>query len=115
MLVRQEEQGKIERKKTEEKNLQLAAIIESSDDAIISKTLDGTITSWNTGAEKMYGYSKEEAVNQPISIIVPPEHLNETREILQKIRDGQRIDHYETDRRKKDNSVIKVSVSVSPV
>ncbi|MCD6056696.1 MAG: Chemotaxis protein methyltransferase CheR, partial [Thermomicrobiales bacterium] len=74
----------------------LAAIVESSDDAIIGKTLEGTITSWNRGAERLYGYSAEEAVGQQISLIIPPERPNELPAIMEQLRRGERIDHYET-------------------
>ena len=104
-----------DRKRAEEKNLQLASIIESSEDAIISKTLDGIIASWNSGAEKMYGYSKQEVINQSISIIIPPDHQDDMIQILEKIRAGQHIDNYETVRRKKNGAQIDVSVSISPM
>src|SRR6266404_2873140 len=72
----------------------LAAIVESSDDAIISKSLDGIITSWNAGAERLFGYTAEEAIGQPISILIPPERLDEEPNILRRVRQGERIDHY---------------------
>ncbi len=93
----------------------LAAIVEASDDAIISKSLDGTIRSWNAGAERLFGYSQKEAVGQPISIIVPPELLAEQRQILQRIRGGERVDHFETVRMSKDCRRLVVSISISPV
>jgi len=115
IVFRQAEKAEIERKQAEEKNLQLASIIESSNDAIIGKTLHGIITNWNFGAEKMYGYTKEEIINQPISLIIPPDHQNEMVQILEKIQIGQHIDYYETVRQKKDGTQISVSVSISPV
>jgi PAS domain S-box-containing protein len=93
----------------------LAAIVESSDDAIVSKNLDGIITSWNTGAERIFGYTVAEAVGQPITIVIPANRQNEEREILTRIRRGERIDHYETVRQRKDGSLIVVSLTVSPV
>jgi PAS domain S-box-containing protein len=93
----------------------LAAIIECSDDAIISKTLDGMITSWNGAAERLFGYSPAEAIGQSIMIIIPEERLSEERTILAKIRLGERIEHFETIRRGHDGGRINVSVTVSPV
>jgi PAS domain S-box-containing protein len=93
----------------------LAAIVESSDDAIIGKTLEGTITSWNRGAEILYGYSAEEAVGQPISLIIPPERPSELPGIMERLRRGERIDHYETIRVRKDGTRLDVSVSISPI
>jgi PAS domain S-box-containing protein len=115
IIFQKTEKVEIERKRTEEKNLQLASIIESSDDAIIGKTLDGIVTSWNNGAEKMYGYTKEQAINQPISMIIPVDHQDEMVQILEKIRSNQHFDHYETKRRRKDGTQINVSVSISPI
>jgi len=109
------EMAEIERRRAEERNLQLASIIDSTDDAIIGKTLDGIITNWNSGAEKMYGYTKDEAINQPISIVIPPDLQSEMTEILTKIRNGQHFDHYQTVRRRKDGKLINVSISVSPI
>jgi PAS domain S-box-containing protein len=93
----------------------LASIVESSDDAIVSKNLDGIITSWNRGAERVFGYSAEEAVGQPITIVIPHDRLDEERAILTRIRRGERIDHFETIRQRKHGSLIVVSVTVSPV
>jgi PAS domain S-box-containing protein len=93
----------------------LAAIIESSDDAIIGKTLEGTITSWNRGAERLYGYSAAEAVGRPISLIIPPERPSELPAIMEQLRRGERIDHYETIRVHKDGTRLDVSVSISPI
>jgi PAS domain S-box-containing protein len=99
-----------------DKTLQLnSEIIESSEDAIISKTLDGVITSWNKGAEQMYGYSKLEILNKPISILIPPEKSGEFENIMSKIKNGEPIDHYQTTRLKKDGSRIFVSVSISSI
>jgi PAS domain S-box-containing protein len=93
----------------------LAAIVESSDDAIVSKNLDGIITSWNRGAERIFAYTVAEAVGQPIIIVIPANRHSEEREILTRIRRGERIDHYETVRQRKDGSLIVVSLTVSPV
>ena len=93
----------------------LASIVESSDDAIISKNLDGIITSWNRGAERIFGYSAEEAIGQPITIVIPQDRQDEERMILTRIRRGERIDHFETVRQRKHGSLIVVSVTISPV
>jgi PAS domain S-box-containing protein len=94
---------------------QLAAIIESSEEAIFTKTLDGTIASWNRGAELMYGYSSEEAVGQPVSMIVPAGQVDEVPDILERTRRGERIERYETVRLRKDGRRIVVSLTVSPI
>ena len=93
----------------------LASIVESSDDAIVSKNLDGIITSWNRGAERVFGYTAEEAIGQPITIVIPQDRQGEEREILTRIRRGERIDHFETIRQRKHGSLIVVSLTVSPV
>src|SRR6185312_5866926 len=80
----------------------LTALIESADDAIISKTLEGIITSWNQGAERIFGYTAEEVIGQPITIIIPPDHLDEEPKILARLRAGERIEHFETVRMRKD-------------
>ena len=93
----------------------LASIVETSDDAIVSKNLDGVITSWNRGAERVFGYSAGEVVGQPITIVIPEDRQSEEREILTRVGRGERIDHYETVRQRKDGSLIVVSLTVSPV
>src|SRR5579863_9815646 len=93
----------------------LASIVESSDDAIISKNLDGIITSWNKGAARIFGYTAEEAIGQPITIVIPQDRHDEERSILTRIRRGERIDHFETIRQRKHGSLIVVSLTVSPV
>jgi PAS domain S-box-containing protein len=93
----------------------LASIVESSDDAIVSKNLDGIITSWNGGAARVFGYTAEEAIGQPITILIPNDRQDEERVILNRIRRGERIDHFETIRRRKHGSLIVVSLTVSPV
>jgi PAS domain S-box-containing protein len=93
----------------------LASIVESSDDAIVSKNLDGIISSWNKGAERIFGYTPEEVIGKPITIVIPGDRQSEERDILTRIRRGERIDHYETIRQRKDGSLIVVSLTVSPV
>jgi PAS domain S-box-containing protein len=93
----------------------LASIVEFSDDAIVSKNLDGIITSWNKGAERLFGYLADEAVGKPVTILIPPERLDEETEILKRLRRGDRIEHYETVRRRKDGSLIDVSLTISPM
>ncbi len=93
----------------------LASIVESSDDAIVSKRLDGTILSWNKGAEKLYGYSAKEAIGQLVSIVIPVDKLSESLELMQKISSGWHIEHYETQRITKNKSMIDVSISLSPI
>ena len=104
-----------DRKCAETSASQLALIVESSDDAIVGKSLDGKIVSWNTGAERIYGYTASEAVGQPISILVPPEERDELPEILERLKRDERIQHYETIRARKDGERINVSMSISPV
>ena len=93
----------------------LAAIVDSSDDAIISKNLDGTITSWNRSAQRVFGYSEQEAIGQNISLIVPADRLDEERDILERLKRGERIENFDTVRRGKDGSEIEVSLTISPV
>ena len=93
----------------------LASIVESSDDVIVSKNLDGIITSWNKAAERIFGYSAAEAIGQPITLVIPEDRQSEEREILTRIRRGERLDHFETVRRRRDGSSIVVSLTVSPV
>jgi PAS domain S-box-containing protein len=93
----------------------LAAIVQSSDDAIISKDLNATITSWNRGAELIFGYTAEEVIGQPITILMPPERVNEEPALLERIRSGERVEHYETVRRRKDGTLLDISLTISPV
>jgi len=104
-----------ERKRGEEAALRLAAIVESSDDAIVSKDLDGVITSWNAGAERIFGYLAEEIIGKPITILIPPDRQKEEEAIMARIRSGQRVDHYQTVRQRKHGSLIDVSLTISPV
>jgi PAS domain S-box-containing protein len=100
---------------TVELRSRLAAIVASSDDAIVSKTLDGVIVTWNEGAERIFGYTAEEVVGKPVTILIPPNNLDEEPMILERLRRGERIDHYQTVRRRKDGTLIDVSLSVSPI
>ena len=93
----------------------LASIVDSTDDAIFSKTLDGVITSWNKAAERIYGYQAEEIIGQPASLLIPPDSPNEMVEILDRIRLGERVGPYETTRRRKDGTIIAISLTVSPI
>lgn len=103
-------------KKIAESNQALfTSIINSSDDAIISKTLDGIITSWNRGAERLFGYTMKEAVGRHVSILIPPSHISDEHEIIEKIRKGEYIQHYETQRIRKDGSLVHISLTVSPI
>ena len=104
-----------ERKQAEERTAKLAAIVESSDDAIISKDLNGIITTWNTGAERIFGYAAREVIGQSVTILVPPDRVDEVRGILERIRRGERVDHFETVRRRKDGTLLDISLTVSPI
>jgi len=94
---------------------QLASVAESSEDAIITKDLDGIITSWNKGAERIFGYEAYEMIGKPINLLIPPDRPDEEPSILARLRKGQRIEHYETLRRRKDGELIDISLSVSPL
>jgi len=104
-----------ELKAANQANTRLAAIVQSSDDAIVSKTLDGVITSWNSGAEKLFGYSAEEAIGKPMTMLIPTERTGEESRILSFIARGESVDHFETVRLRKDKSRIDVSVTISPL
>jgi PAS domain S-box-containing protein len=104
-----------DRKRAEQAAQQLAAIVVSSDDAIISKDLNSIITSWNRGAEALFGYSPEEVIGKPVTILIPDEMPDEEPKILDRIRRGERVDHYETVRRRKDGSRVEISLTVSPI
>ena len=104
-----------ERERAQELRQVLAAIVEWSDDAIIAKTLDGTITSWNQGAERIFGYQAAEIIGRHTSVLMPPEHAEDMDHILERIRRGERVDHFETRRRTKDGRIIDLSLSVSPI
>jgi len=102
-------------KRAEEANAWLAAVVESSDDAIISEDLNGIITSWNAGAQRMFEYTKAEAIGQPLKLIIPSALYDEETRILQRLRNGERIDHYESIRLSKSGKQIDVSLTISPV
>src|SRR6266851_3661363 len=104
-----------ERKRAEQATRLLAAIVESSHDAIVSKSLNGVITSWNKGAERLFGYAAEEAVGQNITLIIPPERRDEERTIVEHLTRGERVDHFETVRMRKDGSLLDVSLTISPM
>jgi PAS domain S-box-containing protein len=104
-----------DRKLSEEVRFRLAAVVESSDDAIISKSLQGIISTWNSGAERMFGYSAQEAVGHPITMLLPPGREQDELTILERIRRGQHIDHFETERVRKDGTSIVVSLTISPI
>lgn len=103
------------RKKAEEATGHLAAIVTSSDDAIVSKNLDGIITTWNKSAERIFGYSAEEAIGKHITLLIPPERHQEEVDILARLRRGERVDHFHTVRRRKDGTLLDVSLTISPV
>jgi len=104
-----------ERKQAEKALRHYAALVESSDDAIIGKNLEGYVTSWNKGAEAVFGYAREEMVGKHISILIPADRKDEEPEILEKIKRGESVDHYETIRRRKDGRLIDISVTISPI
>jgi PAS domain S-box-containing protein len=104
-----------ERKRSEEIAERLASIVDSSDDAIISKDLNGTITTWNKGAERIFGYAAEEAIGKPVTILIPPERRDEEASILERIRRGERVEPFETVRMCKNGRLIDISLSVSPL
>jgi PAS domain S-box-containing protein len=104
-----------ERKGLERSQAHLSAIVESSDDAILSKNLDGIIQSWNKGAERLFGYTAEEAVGKPVLMLIPEDRHSEEPQIIERLRRGERVDHFETVRRRKDGSLIDISLTISPV
>lgn len=105
----------IQRRRAETARARLAAIVESSDDAIISMDLNGIVTSWNGAAERLYGYKAQEILNRPIATVIPGERQNEEQFMLSRIRRGETVEHYETVRRRKDGQLFDVSITVSPV
>jgi PAS domain S-box-containing protein len=105
----------VEQQRLEEARARLAAIVECSDDAIVANTPDGTITSWNAGAERLYGYRSEEISGKPVSVLLPPAVRDDFAAILERVRRGERIEHFETVRVRKDGSLVDVSLTISPV
>jgi PAS domain S-box-containing protein len=95
--------------------MRLASIVDSSDDAIISKDLKGVITSWNAGAERLFGYTAEEVIGKPVTVLIPQDRLDEEPGILGRILRGERVDHYETVRQHRDGSLVDISLTVSPL
>ena len=104
-----------ERKQAEERNSRLAAIVDSSDDAIISKTMEGKITAWNRGAEKIFGYAASEVMGKPMLLLFPPERVQEESDILARVARGEAVDHFETTRLRKDGKKIDISATISPI
>jgi len=104
-----------DRKRAERSTALLAAIVDSSDDAIVSKTLDGIVTSWNKSAERMFGYRPEEVIGKHITLIIPRDRLDEEASIIERLRRGERIEHFQTVRRRKDGQFVDVSLTISPV
>src|SRR5437660_1338618 len=107
--------GLIERQLSEQPLEQFKAIVESADDAVIGKTLDGVITTWNPAAARLYGYSAEEVIGKPIALLAPPDYIDEIPALLERLARGERIEHYETTRVRKDGARIEVSISISPI
>ena len=105
----------IERKQGEQSDRRLVAIVDSSHDAIVSKDLNGIITTWNRGAEQLFGYTAEEVIGKSVTVLIPADRDNEEPEILERVRRGERVDHYETIRVRKDGTLIDISLSVSPI
>src|SRR4029453_832812 len=106
---------KIELQNSEMAAYWLSALGESADDAVISKTLEGIITSWNAGAQRIFGYTPDEVIGKPVTILIPPGHEDEEPAILARLRAGIRIEHYETVRVRKDGRLIDISLTVSPI
>jgi PAS domain S-box-containing protein len=115
MLVSSHIRDITERKQTEELALHLASIVEASDDAIFASSLDGRVVSWNSGAERLYGYKAEEVVGRPVAVLVPPDRADELGWIMKGLRRGKHIEHYESTRVHKDGHRIDISVTVSPI
>jgi PAS domain S-box-containing protein len=114
-LAIEHENDKTERRRGEEVAQRLAAIVQSSEDAIVGKDFNGIITSWNGSAERLFGYTAEDAIGKPITILIPKERLQEETDILRRLRSGQSVDHFETVRRHKNGTLIEISVAVSPI
>ena len=104
-----------ERKRAEENRVRLASIVESSEDAIISKTLDGIVTSWNRGAERTFGYTADEAIGKPIGFLIPQDRLDEESQIIKRVKQGEHVTNFETVRRRKDGKEINIALTISPI
>jgi PAS domain S-box-containing protein len=104
-----------DRKDTERAAQQLSAIVESADDAILAKDLDGVIISWNRGAERLFGYTADEVIGKPVTLLIPADRLDEEPEILRRIRAGERVEHFDTVRRRKDGSLVEIGLTISPI
>src|ERR1700741_1329384 len=104
-----------DRKRADEVKQRFSSIVQFSDDAIISKNLKGVIESWNAGAERIFGYAASEVIGQSVEILIPPDRLVEEPRILHRIKRAERVDHYETVRRRKDGSLIDISLTISPI
>jgi PAS domain S-box-containing protein len=104
-----------DRRRADQTNKLLASIVETSDDAIISKDLNGILTSWNQGAERIFGYTADEMIGRSIMTLIPPDRVDEEPQIIERLRRGERIDHYETVRQRKDGTLVDISLTVSPV
>jgi len=94
---------------------QIAAIVESTEDAVVTKDLDGVITSWNQGAQRLFGYSAEEAIGKPVTMLIPMDRQDEEPVILARIRRVERVEHFDTVRQRKDGSAVDISLTISPV
>jgi PAS domain S-box-containing protein len=114
-LLRNAQIEVVQRTRAEHDLRRLGAIIESNEDAIISKNLDGVIMTWNSGAERLFGYTAAEAIGRPVTMLIPPERIDEEPGIIARIRRGERIEHYDTVRRRKDGSAVDISLTVSPI
>jgi PAS domain S-box-containing protein len=104
-----------ERKRAEEIRVRLASIVESSEDAIISKTLDGIVTSWNMGAERTFGYTADEIIGKPIGTLIPQDRVEEESQIIERVKQGEHVTHFETVRRRKDGKDIHIALTISPI
>jgi PAS domain S-box-containing protein len=104
-----------DRKDAERAAQQLSAIVESAEDAILAKDLEGVIVSWNSGAERLFGYTADEVIGKPVTLLIPADRLDEEPEILRRIRAGERVEHFDTIRRRKDGSLVEISLTISPI
>ena len=114
-LAIEHENDKAQRRRGEEVAQRLAAIVQSSEDAIVGKDLNGIITSWNGSAERLFGYTAEDAIGKPITILIPEDRLQEEADIIRRLRSGQHVEHFETVRRRRNGTPIEISVAVSPI